>query len=219
MNAFLALVAAGSEAVAVVCGRLAAGREITNSLPLPVPSLDAVTRPTVHLGEFLHDGEPDAQPAFRAGDRTLALREQLEHVGQLLGRDADAVVPHLDDDVLAFEPGGQPDPAPALGVLGGVRQQVHDDLLDSRRVGPDRQGILLERRDQLVLPLFDERADRFDGLVEDVGRVHKLLLQANLPAGDPRDVEQVVNQADELSHLSFDDVLGEVDILRHRRTS
>ena len=89
------------------------------------------------------------------------------------------------------------------------------------RVGSAQIGrcVSLERRDQLVLALFDERADRFDGLVEDVGRVQELLLQANLPAGDPRDVEQVVDQADELPHLAFDDVLGEVDILRRRRTS
>ena len=64
-----------------------------------------------------------------------------------------------------------------------------------------------------MLPLIDERADRFDGLLEDVGRVQKLFFQANLAARDPRDVEQVVNQADELPHLSLDDVLGEVDIL------
>ena len=46
--------------------------------------------------------------------------------------------------LLFFRAGGQPDSAPALGVLGGVGQQVHDDLLDSRRVGPDRQGIPLK---------------------------------------------------------------------------
>ena len=50
--------------------------------------------------------------------------------------------------------------------------------------------------------------------VEDVGRVEELLLEANLAAGDPRDVEQVVDQADELPHLPLDDVLGEVDVLR-----
>ena len=40
----------------------------------------------------------------------------------------------------------------------------------------------------------DERANRLDSLLENVGRVEKLFLQVDLAAGDPRDVEQVVDQ-------------------------
>ena len=85
----------------------------------------------------------------------------------------------------------------------------------SIRVGSAQieKGTPLERGEELVLPLVDERADRLDGLVEDAGRVEKFFLQANLAAGDPGDVEQVVDQADELPHLPFDDFLGEIDIL------
>ena len=131
---------------AVVCGLFAAGREMTNSLPLSVPSLAGRDVAAVHLGELPDDGEPDAQAPFRAGDGTLALREELEHVGQFLGRNADAVVAHRDDDVVSFPRGGQPDSAPALGVLRGVCQQVDDDLLDPRRVGPDRECLAARTR-------------------------------------------------------------------------
>ena len=64
-----------------------------NSLPLPGPSLFAGDAPAVHLDELLDDGEPDAEPPFGAGERAVPLGEELEHLGELLGRDADASVP------------------------------------------------------------------------------------------------------------------------------
>ena len=55
-----------------------------NSHPLPRPSLLAVTLPPCKLDQLLDDRQPDAESAFGAGQRAVALGEQLEHLGQLL---------------------------------------------------------------------------------------------------------------------------------------
>ncbi len=46
----------------------------------PGPALSGVHGATVHFGEALDHGEPDAEPALRAVERPVALNEQLEDV-------------------------------------------------------------------------------------------------------------------------------------------
>ncbi len=58
----------------------------------------------VHFDELLDDRQADAKTAFRAGDRTFALGEEHEHLGKLLGRDADTVVAHTNDDLIVLLP-------------------------------------------------------------------------------------------------------------------
>ena len=55
----------------------------------------------VHLGQRPGQRQPDPQPALRPGQRAVALCEQLEHPRELLGRDAHAGVPDLDDDLVS----------------------------------------------------------------------------------------------------------------------
>ena len=56
---------------------------------------------------------------------------------------------------------------PGWRVLGGVGQEVHEDLLQPRRVGVEPQVGGREREQQLVLPLLDERPDGLDGLMDE----------------------------------------------------
>ena len=72
-------------------------------------------------------------PCDRSSER-VDLREHVEDVGQLVGGDADAVVPHRHHDVAALTLGGQGDLAAAVRVLGGVVQQVR------RTPGPAGSG-------------------------------------------------------------------------------
>ena len=44
--------------------------------------------PAVQLDEALDEGQADAQTALRAGERAVALGEQVEDLGELLGGDA-----------------------------------------------------------------------------------------------------------------------------------
>jgi hypothetical protein len=52
----------------------------------------------VHFHEPLHQRQPDSEPALRALERAVGLREKLEDRGQDLGRDADAVVGDADHE-------------------------------------------------------------------------------------------------------------------------
>jgi hypothetical protein len=77
----------------------------------------------------------------------------------------------------------------------------------------DRQVSPFDRDAQCVPPLVDERPGRLNRLVENRARVHEILPQANLPARDAGDVEQVVDEPDELPHLPLDDIARPVAAL------
>src|SRR4051812_1027927 len=58
--------------------------------------------PAVHLRELLDDGQPDSQAPLRPGQGAVALREELEHLRQLIGWDACPVIPDADADLMAL---------------------------------------------------------------------------------------------------------------------
>jgi hypothetical protein len=76
-----------------------------------------------------------------------------------------------DDQVLPLGPGGQLDAAPRLGVLGGVGQQVDQDLLQPRRVRLDPHRPRVDGDVQPMLAGLDERPDRLDGVPDERGGV------------------------------------------------
>ena len=66
---------------------------------------------------------------------------------------------------------------------------------------------------ELVLPLLDERADRSRRHWSRIGAsVDELLAELDLAAGDPGDVEQVVDQPGEVLDLPLDDVRRPVEV-------
>jgi hypothetical protein len=72
--------------------------------------------------------QADAEASRRPFGPIRRLSEQIEDARQHLRGDADAVVSHAHHD-FAFLPGRvQPDLAVFVGVLGGVAQQVGQDL-------------------------------------------------------------------------------------------
>jgi hypothetical protein len=75
----------------------------------------------VHLDEGTHERQPDAEPALRALERSVHLREHLEDVRQRRRRDADSTIAHAHDRAFAVTLGAEPDP-PAFRVLRGVVQ-------------------------------------------------------------------------------------------------
>ena len=98
---------------------------------------------------------------------------------QHLGRDADAGVAHAEDRVAALR---ATDVAmgPGLGVLGGVVQQVADDLLQPRGVGVHHQR--LRRRGHGARARARRgAAARSPPPAHDVRQVHPLLAQLDRP--------------------------------------
>ena len=128
----------------------------------------------VQLDQSLGQRQPDAEAALRPLYRRSHLGEQPEDVRQMFGGDADAGVSHRDHCLAAPPLGGQPDVTGLLGVLGGVVQQVGEDLGQPDRVGAHHYRLGRQRHGQFVGRCFDERAGRFDGGVQYVGQIHSL---------------------------------------------
>ena len=100
--------------------------------------------------------------------------------GRLFGGDADAVVPHADDRLLALALDRQRDVAALVGELAGVVQQVADHLRQPRRVGVEIHRLRRQRDRQLVVHAAVQRARGFDGLVDDRRQLDALLAQLDL---------------------------------------
>ena len=96
-------------------------------------------------------------------------------------------------------------PAARLGVLGGVVEQVREHLLQPGRRPPPRQSGSAGSVDlQRVPPRLDQRARDSTAARCAIGaRSTALLAQLDLAAGDPRDVQQVVDQPGQVPHLAL----------------
>jgi hypothetical protein len=93
---------------------------------------------------------------------------------------------------------------PDLGVLGGIRQQVRDDLREAAGVPVDVQ-VPGHVYGQPVSTLFDQRTGLFDAFAHHVNQPHPLALQDEHAARDSRHVQEVVPQSDDVLHLPLDD--------------
>ena len=93
----------------------------------------------MHLGKPLDERESDPKAAFGACQRTVALRKEMEHLGDVLRRDSNSGVTDLDDEMGSRFLCREPDVAAGWRVLRRVGQQVDDNLFDPRRVAQDGQ--------------------------------------------------------------------------------
>ena len=149
-------------------GRGAGGRR--TRCPCPSPSLRRVDAAAVHLDQAADQGQADAEPPLGAVERAVGLGEQVEDAREQLRGDPDAGVADPDDRLVALSAGLQRDPAPRLGVLGGVVQQVGEDLLEPGRVGLAGARLRGERDRQLVAAGLDQRPGGLDGAGDGLAR-------------------------------------------------
>ena len=149
-------------------------------------------------------GEPDAQAVARALQRRIDLGKHVEEARQFFGRDADAVVPHSNHGLPAFQSGAQPDVPASVGELAGVVQQVADHLRKARGVGLEVDGLRWQCHRQLVIHARVEGPRGFEGLADDGHQVDAFGSKIDLAARHAAHVEQVVHQARHLSDLAFE---------------
>src|SRR5581483_11872012 len=155
----------------------------------------------VHFDQAAYQGEPDAEPSLSPAVCAVPLGEQVEHLGQHVGRDAHAVVPHGQDGIRAVAPGREPDVAPRLGVLRGVVEQVGNDLRETYRIGVQDQRVGWKVHDELVPGGIDQRCARFQRAADDGGELARLLAQGDLATSDARHLHQVVHQSHQVVDL------------------
>jgi hypothetical protein len=137
----------------------------------------------VQFDQALHEGQAQAQAALGAVGGALGLREQVEHGGQQVGRDADAVVGHAHQHVVGRDAHPDAQESAFRGVLGGVVEQVGDHLHQALGVALDegRAGFRLQVQAQLVAARFDQRAHLLDRVVDHVAQVDLLAASTTRP--------------------------------------
>ena len=64
-----------------------------------------------------------------------------------------------------------------------------------------------------MVPFLDHRADRLDGTIQNRTGIDLVRAQWNLSPGDPRYVEQIVDQASQVSDVTADDLDGPVGVV------
>ena len=164
--------------------------------PCPDPALVASTVPVVQLDQALHERQADAEAALAAVERALALLEQLEDVAAAARRRCRCRCRArvITACRLGVDRQRELDRAALLGVLGGVVEQVGDDLRQAREVAAQHRPARRERARELVATRFEERLRGLDACATTARRSSGSRLQRDLALVDARDVEQVLDQ-------------------------
>ncbi len=171
----------------------------------------------VHLDQAAHQRQADPQAPLGAAQGPVDLGEHVEHPRQHVGGNADAGVSHRDHHFTRglTSPARHLDTAPDLsariGILGGVVEQVGDHLGQAHGVGVEDQRRGRQGNGELVAAGLNERLAGFDGAADDRGQLDRRLAEFDLAAGDARDFQQVIDQADHVIHLPFHHLMHALD--------
>ena len=128
-------------------------------------------------------------------------------MGQLRLRDAVTIIPEADAHVVAFFPKAHIDAPPVAAVLGGVIQQVAEDLLEALRVSRDEgdlrggAGVI-----DLHASLLHKLAVGEEGVLQFGGDIYKLDAQIEAPVLYPCKLQKLRHHAGEALGLLGDDV-------------
>ncbi len=143
------------------------------------------------------DGETEAETVGTQRSITRALLEGVKDTFEVGGVDSDAGVGDLDNEAEGFRivAGENGDEASGGGELGGVAEQVPDDLLESCGIGEDL-GVIGGEVEFEVNSGGVERVPAGDGGASDQGvGVDGFGADLKATAADAGDVQKVVNQA------------------------
>ena len=132
---------------------------MTNSLPLPRPSLCASIGAAVQRDEAAHDRQAEPEAALRAIERLPLLREQVEDGRQQSRRRCRCRCPSR---------AARPGPPTRLAVtlirprgsvyFAALVSRFADDLREPRGVAVDEQAAARHVQLEMVLPLLEQRA-------------------------------------------------------------
>ena len=111
-------------------------------------------------------------------------------------------------DLAALGGSGHRNPSALVGVLRGVIDQVGQDLGNSRKIAQHQQRLRRQHDRQLMFKSVDEGTTRLDRRADDHSDIDRSDLELDLSPRDARDVEQIIDQADQLAELAADDFSG-----------
>ena len=161
-------------------------------------------RPAVQRHQALHQGEPETEAAVSPVRSAAALDEEIEDARQQLRPNADAVVADAHDDLLALPLRGDDDVPRLPRVLRRIRQQIRKELREAHPIAVDAQPLTRQLDAQVMAAFLQQRADDLHRLLEGFRKLHRSPPQLELPTGNARHVEEVVDEPREVRHLSLD---------------
>ena len=189
-------------------GRHAQDELAAESRPV-APGLDA---PPVEFHQATHQGQADAQSALGSVERAVDLREQVEHLREHLGGMPMPVSRTRNTASPAVASDGELDPPPSpvyFAALFRTFERTWESRTWSASIHTGSAGSSTAKlgssasiNGRLVSTAWDN----------DLSDVDRLFAELDLAAGDPRDVEQVVDQADHLLHLAGDHVARPAEV-------
>src|SRR5438093_1547456 len=97
-------------------------------------------------------------------------------------------------------------PASGLGC-GGVVQEIRDDLAQARWIRLQAHRGIRKGDGKLMSRALHELLAGLHGPVYNVSQNDGLFAQPDLPLGDGRRIKQIIHNADELRHLTLQDLL------------
>src|SRR5665647_1529074 len=124
--------------------------------------------PAVPAHQLAADPEADAEARRRSLPGRDAAKPEVEDVGELVGGDPKAFVPHREGHRRRVPRGAHADPdgGPAAGVLGRVAQQVRGDLAHLLAIGPSDRARTWRVLDPDERPLLPAEPPHGKDLVE-----------------------------------------------------
>jgi hypothetical protein len=171
----------------------------------------------VGFGDAFGDGETESEATEAESDGFIALFKGMEDGGEACGFDSDALVDDVNFDFIAGLEGADGDETSGEGKLGGVSEEVPEDLVEAGRVAFDvvARGVGFDG-DAEVFVIVEIGAADLDGAGDEVVDIDAFLAKGELSAGGAGGVEKIIDEAD----LEFDvaddtgelllDIAGEV---------
>src|SRR5659263_549316 len=131
--------------------------------------------PAVPAHQLAADPEADAEARRRSLPGRDAAKPEVEDVGELVGGDPKAFVPHREGHRRRVPRGAHADPdgGPAAGVLGRVAQQVRGDLAHLLAIGPSDRARTWRVLDPDERPLLPAEPPHGKDLVEHLAERHR----------------------------------------------
>ena len=143
----------------------------------------------MQFNESLDERETDSQSALRPGQRAFGLHEEIKDLRQQSRINADAGIAHADDDLRIFPLAGQPNAASLVRILGGVQQEIADNLGQAHDVAFEKEGLLRQRHMEFVALGVNGRLGGFHRAREHGGQVHPLFAQLDTIPHNARNIK------------------------------
>ena len=134
----------------------------------------------------------------------VGLHEQVKNAFEFFWRNATSVVPHTNHDVVSIPCHRQADVAPRRGVLRGIRQQIHVNLLQSRGIALHGKSCSRKLSLEALTAFFARGLHYVNRILQYLGQIHQFVTHFDLALHHARDVQQIVEQKRHLHRLALD---------------